>query len=172
MQKHMQVFSSSGLCDYLTYILYIVQPLSLEKYEHDGQISIWKQAGCGLTAKLGNWVRGPRDYLPTKQLAINSLIEHSFWVQNKAEVVTPLSTQAHYNCDVLDQITIVYTHIVCTGGGTESFMIQGGQLICQGFNWIFDPRSNSFLYPDWKLSHQTLYIAYSTLNQFSTCSSD
>jgi len=59
-----------------------------------------------------------------------------------------------------------------TRGGTGSFMIQGGQLIRQGFDRIFDPGSNSSSYLDWKPSHQTLYVAHGTLNQFSACSSN
>jgi hypothetical protein len=50
---------------------------------------------------IGNQVGGPGDYLPTEQLAADSLVEHSFWVYNKVRVVTPLSTWARHNCDAV-----------------------------------------------------------------------
>jgi len=80
MQKHVQVFPSSGVRDYLIYIPYTVQSLSPGKREHDRWKSTWERAGCGLTAKLGNQVGGPGDYLPTEWLAVDSLAGHSFWV--------------------------------------------------------------------------------------------
>ena len=64
--------------------------------------STHERAGCGLTAMIGNQVGGPGDYLPTERLAIDSCVEHGFWVYNKAGVVTPLSTWARYNCGVLN----------------------------------------------------------------------
>ena len=53
---------------------------------------------------LGNQVGGPGDYLPTERLAADSLAEHSFWVYNKAGVVTPLSAWARHNCSALTSL--------------------------------------------------------------------
>jgi hypothetical protein len=79
-QKHVQVFPSSGPRDYLTYIPYTVQSLSPGKRDRDRWKSTRERAGCGLTAKLGNRVGGPGDYLPTERLAVDSLAGRSFWV--------------------------------------------------------------------------------------------
>ena len=79
----------------------MVQLLSPGKRKRDHWIGMREQAGCSLTAKLGNQVGGPGDYLPTEWLAINSLTGCSFWVYNKAGVVTPLSTWARHNCSAL-----------------------------------------------------------------------
>ena len=66
-----------------------------------------------LLPRLGIWVGGPGDYLPTKWLAADSCTKHSFWVYNKAGVVIPLSTWAHYNYGVLDKIrSVLYIHIM------------------------------------------------------------
>ena len=46
----------------------------------DHWLSMHGQAGCSLTAKIGNWVGGPRDYMPTEWLAEDSLVECCFWV--------------------------------------------------------------------------------------------
>jgi hypothetical protein len=80
---------------------FTVQLLSPRKRERDRRIGTHERAGCGLTAKLGNQVGGPGDYLPTERLAVDSLAGHSFWVYNKAGVVTPLSAWARHNCGAL-----------------------------------------------------------------------
>ena len=64
-----------NICIHLWYKL-----LSPGKHKCDSHIGMRERARCGLTAKLGNQVGGPRDYLPTEQLAVNSLVGHSFWV--------------------------------------------------------------------------------------------
>ena len=66
-----------------------------------------------LLPRLGIRVGGPGDYLPAERLAADSHAEHSFWVYNKAGVVIPLSTWAHYNCSALDKIrSVLYVHIM------------------------------------------------------------
>ena len=84
------------------------------------------RAGCGLTAKIGNRVGGPEDYLPTEWLADDSLVDHGSRVYNKVGVVTPLSTWARHNYGTLDKLDLVANRHVCGSG-----------------NWIYRFRGNS-----------------------------
>ena len=106
--KHVQVFPvRSHTRDYLDYldVRYLtIRLLSLGKRTHDRWLGTHGRARCGLTAKIGNQVGGPGDYMPTERLAADSPAEHSFWVYNKAGVVTPLSAWARHNCGALDRL--------------------------------------------------------------------
>ena len=61
-------------------IIYLTNLLSPGKRTRNCWLGTCGQAGCSLTAKIGNRVGGPGDYLPTERLADDSLAEHSFWV--------------------------------------------------------------------------------------------
>jgi hypothetical protein len=101
-QKHRE-FSSRPARDYLT-LPYTILLLIPGKRTHDRWLSTCERAGCGLTAMIGNRVGGPGDYLPTERLADDLLAGHSFWVYNKAGVVTPLSAWARHNCGALTSL--------------------------------------------------------------------
>ena len=135
------------------------------------------QARCGLTAKIRNWVGGPGDYLPTEWLADDFLAKHSFWVYNKAGVVTPLSAWAHHNCGVLARLGIsLLVSIMHWDRGTGSILIQGAQ-----FDMSKGPIQSSDLgltaplprsYTNHRTSHTYLAALYGTFYHFSTSSHD